>query len=106
MRTCSYVLAGLGLLSLASSVAQAEPNAAGSQRVAVAHLDFEGKIPEGLRELFAQRLVQGLAAARFEVLRQSDVQQKLTAANPALASCQSASCYPAMAAALDASYLI
>jgi hypothetical protein len=106
MRTCSYVLASLGLLFLASSVAHAEPDAAGSQRVAVAHLDFAGKIPEGLQELFAQRLVQGLSAARFEVLRESDVRQKLAAANPALAACQSASCYPAMATALEASYLI
>jgi hypothetical protein len=109
MRTCSYVLASLGLffmLFLASSVAHAEPDAAGSQRVAIAHLDFEGKIPEGLQELFAQRLVQGLSAARFEVLPGTDVHQKLLAANPALAACQSVSCYPAMAAALDASYLI
>ncbi len=106
MRTCSYVLASLGLLFVVSSVAHAETDAAGSQRVAIAHLDFEGKIPEGLQELFAQRLVQGLSAARFEVLRESDVQQKLVAANPALATCQSASCFPAVAAALDASYLI
>ena len=100
------MLASLGLLLFASSVAHAEPDAAGSQRVAIANLDFEGKIPEGLQELFAQRLVQGLSAARFEVLRESDGHQKLVAASPALATCQSASCYPAMAAALDASYLI
>jgi hypothetical protein len=106
MRTRSYVLASLGLLLFASSVAQAEPDAAGSQRVAIAHLKFEGRIPEGLQELFAQRLVQGLSAARFEVLRDSDVQQKLVAANPNLITCESASCYPAMATALDASYLI
>jgi hypothetical protein len=67
---------------------------------------FEGKIPEGLQELFAQRLVQGLSAARFEVLRGSDVQERLTGPNQALAACQNATCYPAMAFALSASYLI
>lgn len=89
-----------------TSSGHAEDAASGSQRVAIAHLDFEGKIPEGLQELFAQRLVEGLSAARFEVLRGTDVEQKLNAANPALATCRNASCYPAMAAALDASYLI
>jgi hypothetical protein len=59
-----------------------------------------------LQDLFAQRLVQGLSAARFEVLRGSDVQQRLAGANAALATCQNATCYPAMASALDASYLI
>jgi hypothetical protein len=86
--------------------ARAQTELAGSQRVAIARLDFEGKIPQGLQELFAQRLVQGLSAARFEVLRGSDVQQKLSGPNQPLATCQNATCYPAMASALDASYLI
>jgi PEGA domain len=75
-------------------------------RVAIARLDFEGKIPEGLQELFAQRLVQGLSAARFEVLRGSDVQLKLAGAHQPLAACRDVACYPAMASALSASYLI
>jgi hypothetical protein len=86
--------------------APAQPQATAAQRVAIARLTFEGRIPEGLQELFAQRLVQGLSAARFEVLRGSDVQQRLTGPNQALATCQSATCYPAMAWALGASYLI
>jgi hypothetical protein len=104
-------LAGL-LLVAPSALAQLAPppaapaQVAPAQRVAVARLGFEGKISEGLQELFAQRLVQGLSAARFEVLRGSDVQQRLAGPNQALASCQSATCYPAMAWALGASYLI
>jgi hypothetical protein len=78
----------------------------GSQRVAIARLQFGGRIPEGLQATFAQQLVHGLSAARFEVLPGLDVQQKLASANGALATCQNASCYPAMAAALGASYLI
>jgi hypothetical protein len=93
-------------LSSASSVQVPPSQLAPAQRVAIARLAFEGKIPEGLQELFAQRLVQGLSAARFEVLRGSDVQQRLAGPNQALASCQNADCYPAMAAALAASYLI
>jgi hypothetical protein len=96
----------LGLVISVAPVAQAQTEVAGSQRVAIARLEFEGKIPEGLQELFAQRLVQGLSAAHFEVLRGSDVQQKLAGPKQALAGCQNATCYPAMAEALSASYLI
>jgi hypothetical protein len=89
-----------------ASVSIAQTESRGSQRVAVARLSFQGRIPEGLQEQFAQRLVQGLAAAQFEVLPGTDVQQKLAGPNQALATCQNASCYPAMANALSASYLI
>ncbi len=106
MPTLSRLLMCLGVVILAALPAMAETEVAGSQRVAIARLDFEGKIPEGLQDLFAQRLVQGLSAARFEVLRGSDVQQTLTGPNQALATCQNATCYPAMASALAASYLI
>ena len=54
------------MLLLASTVvpsARAEPEALGAQRVAIARLDFEGKIPEGLQDLCSQRLVEGLSAA-------------------------------------------
>jgi hypothetical protein len=95
-----------GVVAVTVSMATAQPAPTGQQRVAVARLTFDGKIPEGMQELFAQRLVQGLAAARFEVLRRNDVQQYLASTQPALASCQAAACYPAMASALGASYLI
>ena len=96
----------LATVLLVTPVGWAQTETAPAQRVAIARLSFEGKIPEGLQELFAQRLVQGLSAARFEVLRGSDVQQRLVGANQPLATCQSATCYPAMANALSASYLI
>jgi hypothetical protein len=106
MPNLSRLLLCLGVVILTAPLASAQTEVAGSQRVAIARLDFEGKIPEGLQELFAQRLVQGLSAARFEVLRGSDVQQTLTGPNQALATCQNATCYPAMASVLAASYLI
>ena len=104
MPTLSRLLLCLGVVLSAAPMARAQTS--DSQRVAVVRLGFEGKISEGLQDLFAQRLVQGLSAARFEVLRDSDVQQKLAGADQALVSCQNATCYPAMASALAASYLI
>jgi hypothetical protein len=106
MSRCRFLLASIGVALLTSPAAWGQTEAPGAQRVAIARLAFEGKIPEGLQNLFAQRLVQGLSAARFEVLRGSDVQQHLTGANAPLATCQDAACYPAMAYALGASYLI
>lgn len=107
-RSCLPSRLGVALLFASAVVpsAHAEPEALGAQRVAVARLDFEGKIPEGLQDLFAQRLVEGLSAAHFEVLRGDDVRQKLSGREPGLVDCQNASCYPAVASALSASYLI
>jgi hypothetical protein len=106
MSILRYSLACLGAVLLLTPAGWAQTESAPAQRVAIARLSFEGKIPEGLQELFAQRLVQGLSAARFEVLRGSDVQRRLAGADQSLAACQSATCFPAMANALDASYLI
>jgi hypothetical protein len=97
--TLLFVLGG-------ASQGNAQTETVGSQRVAIARLQFQGKIPEGLQAMFAQQLVHGLSAARFEVLPGVDVQAKLAGAHGALVACQNASCYPAMAAALGASYLI
>jgi hypothetical protein len=110
MSRLSFWLVTLGVVIpfAGSALAQAPvpPQMQGSLRVAVARLDFEGKIPAALQELFSQRLVEGLSAARFEVLRGSDVQLKLTGPNQGLLGCKDLSCYPAMAYALQASYLI
>ncbi len=106
MPTLSHLLLCLGVVTSATATARAQSAVAGAQRVAIVRLEFAGKIPEGLHDLFAQRLVQGLSAARFEVLPDADVKRKLAGPNQALATCQDATCYPAMASALDASYLI
>ena len=103
MSTLSRLLACVAIFI--ASVASAQTQTAGAERVAVARMTFEGRIPEGLRDLFAQRLMEGLSAARFEVLSGKDVQQKLVQEKDLLA-CQDAACYPTMAKTLDASYLI
>jgi hypothetical protein len=106
MATLHRLLPLLAIALGGAQAASAQTGPIGSQRVAIARLQFEGRIPEGLQELFAQRLVQGLSAAHFEVLPGADVQQKLQGPNQGLATCQTASCYPAVASVLAASYLI
>jgi len=94
------------LSTVFASPALAQPEASATQRVAVVRLEFEGKIPKVLQQLFARRLYEGLSAVHFEVLSEDDVQNKLVGPQLALASCRDASCFPAMASALSASYLI
>jgi hypothetical protein len=94
------------LCTVLAHAARAQPEASGTQTVAVVRLEFEGKIPKVLQQLFARRLVEGLSAVHFEVLSEDDVQNKLVGPSLALASCRDASCFPAMASALSASYLI
>jgi len=106
MPTLQRLLFILVVAFTSASTAGAQTESLGSQRVAIARLTFEGRISAGLQDLFSQRLVQGLSAAHFEVLPGTDVQHKLAGPDQTLATCQNASCYPAMATALAASYLI
>jgi hypothetical protein len=76
------------------------------QRVAVVKLGFDGGVPEAARELFAQRLVEGLAAARFEVLTGAMVRERLAAAGLNEGSCSGGSCTGKAARALDVAFLV
>jgi PEGA domain len=78
----------------------------GRQRVAVVRLDFEGTVAEAGRELFASRVVEGLAAVQFEVFAGGAVTRKLAAAGRKLASCRDGGCYPAVAQVLEVGYLV
>lgn len=94
------------LSTVLAPAAHAQPEASGAQRVAVARLEFEGRIPKALQQLFAHRLLEGLSAVHFEVLSEDDVHKQLVGPSLPLASCRDAFCFPAMASALSASYLI
>ncbi len=101
------LLAALVLASTASvSVANAEPGAGPRQRVAVAHVDFEGNVAEAARDLFESRVVEGLAAAQFEVFSSAAVSQKMAANGQRLANCRDGGCYPALARVLGVNYLV
>jgi hypothetical protein len=97
------------LLGAAPRAARAQTQgdvAQGKQRVAVVRLSFEGAVPEAARDLFAQRLVEGLAAARFEVLTGAMVKERLAAAGLAADSCSGGSCTGKAATALGVTFLV
>lgn len=98
---CSLVVAAV-CVGRAPAMAQHESPV---QRVAVVRLDFAGEVSETGRELFAQRLVEGLSAARFEVLAgASAVAKKLQSTG--VARCGDATCYPDVARLLKVGYLV
>jgi len=78
----------------------------GRLRVGVVRVDFEGSVAEAARDLFAGRVVEGLAAAQFEVFAGAAVSQKLAAAPGRLGACRDGGCYPAVAEALGVTYLV
>jgi hypothetical protein len=82
------------LSTVLASAAHAQSETSGAQRVAVVRLQFEGKIPKVLQQLFARRLLEGLSAVHFEVLSEDDVHKQLVGPSLPLASCRDASCFP------------
>jgi hypothetical protein len=91
----------------AARAEEAAPDAAaGKQRVAVVKLAFEGAVPEAARDLFAQRLVEGLAAARFEVMTGAMVKERLATAGLGADSCAGGSCTGKAARALGVAFLV
>jgi hypothetical protein len=110
------VRALLGALSLAaclpSLVARAQPavpetpgaEAAGAL-VAVLPPDYSANVSEGARTTLMQRLVEGLKAARFNVLIGDELQKRL-GAGAATMACRTPDCYPALAQRLRVAYLV
>jgi TolB-like protein len=103
----SVAISVVSLLLASGGRAEAQGDGAGDkQRVAVVKLAFEGSVPEAARELFAQRLVEGLAAARFEVLTGAMVRERLATAGLDADSCSGGSCTAKAARALGVAYLV
>jgi TolB-like protein len=92
--------------SVAHAAAADATAIAGRQRVAVVRVDFDGSVSEAARELFASRVVEGLAAAQFEVFSGAAVSQKLVAGGRRMTTCRDGDCYPDVAQALSVSYLV
>jgi TolB-like protein len=99
----SLLVCGLVLAAL-STRAQAQEQSPGLQRVAVVSLEIDGNIPETVRARFAQRVTDGLAAARFEVLAGDKLQKRRRAATSH--ACDQPSCYPELARELGVGYLV
>ena len=116
MPVFSGACASAVVVLLCSAMAQAAPtnNASlktastplGRQRVAVVRLDFDAGVVEAARELFGQRLVEGLTAAQFDVVASGEAVTTLAARNGNLPDCRQPSCYPAVAEALAVGYLV
>jgi hypothetical protein len=94
------------VLALGAGVARRADAVEEKQRVAVVKLGFDGGVPEAARDLFAQRLVEGLAAARFEVLTGARVRERLAAAGLGADSCSGGSCTARAAQVLGVSFLV
>jgi hypothetical protein len=106
-RLVTALAAALVLAAVGAPPAEAQGDAAaGKQRVAVVKLAFQGAVPEAARDLFSQRLVEGLAAARFEVMTGAMVKERLAAAGLAPDSCSGGSCTAKAAHALGVAFLV
>jgi TolB-like protein len=112
-----FVLPALALPALAllvggvgegAAVAQAAASGARPERpqVAVIRLTFGGSVAEAARELFAQRLVEGLGVADFQVSAGAPMTARLAAAGIDPAACADDACYRRAGPALDVAYLV
>jgi hypothetical protein len=104
------LLAALTLAACTPAVARAqtapEPGGeAAGALVAVLPPDFSANVSEGARTTLVQRLVEGLKAARFNVLSGDDLQKRL-GADVATVTCRTPDCYPALAQKLRVAYLV
>jgi hypothetical protein len=95
---------GLILAVLLATGASARADSSGIQRVAVVKLDVQGNVPEAIGARFAQRVIEGLAAARFEVLAGDGLQRRLHSSGGR--PCADPSCYPDFARSLGVGYLV
>ncbi len=79
---------------------------AGSKpRVAVVRMEFRGRVPEVSQGFLSERLVQGLAAAGFEVTA-GQVLKNALRGMPAPESCRAQECYREIAQRLAVDYLV
>jgi hypothetical protein len=100
----THVFLGLTLAALIAATPGRADAQEGLQRVAVVRLEFQGSVPEAARARISQRVVEGLAAARFEVLAGDALQRRLTTNGGH--ACSEPSCYPDFARSLGVGYLV
>lgn len=94
------------LLTLPMAARAERPSPSGAatpvQRLAVVRTTFAGEVTAGHQDVFAARLVEGLAVAAFQVMSGPPVERKLGK----LAHCADGDCYPDIARKLDVGYLL
>lgn len=94
-------LLGLLTLSAAGSTALAAP----SERLAIVRFDVEGNVPPALRRALADRLIEGLSAVSFEVLKPKP-EAESPVVEGAAERCKDEACFRRMATALNVSHLV
>jgi TolB-like protein len=82
------------------------PGKAERPQVAVVRLGFSGGVAEAARELFGQRVVEGLAVAEFQVTSGAAVAGRLSAAGIEARKCTDEDCYRRVAPVLGVAYLV
>ncbi|HEY0709596.1 MAG TPA: PEGA domain-containing protein [Polyangia bacterium] len=90
---------------LAIAVLSAVAHAAPSERLAIVRFDVDGNVPPALRQALASKLVEGLSAVSFEVLKpgpnaESPVVEGVTE------RCQDEACFRRVAAALSVTHMV
>src|SRR4029077_14624441 len=75
-------------------------------QVAVIKMTFSGGVAEAARELFAQRLVEGLAVAEFQVAAGPPVAARLATSGIDPRSCADEGCFRRAGPALGVAYLV
>jgi hypothetical protein len=103
-RVLSVVVAVAATLAPVTGVGQGEPVKTATL-VAVLPPDFSAQVSEGARATLLARFVEGLKAARFDVLAGDDLTARLGSAAPAT-SCRTPDCYPPLAQRLRVAYLV
>ena len=84
---------------------RSNPERANSERLAVVRFDVEGNVPGALRKALGERLIEGLTAVSFQVLKPpADAPSPVV--DPDGQSCRDEGCFRRVAKALQVSYLV
>ena len=101
------VLAVMCVCATPAGFVWAQPGAKPERpHVAVVRLGFTGGVAEAARELFGQRLVEGLAVAEFQVSSGPLVVGQLAASGIEARKCADDACYRRVAPVLGVAYLV
>ena len=99
----SFLAIALSVAVLHVSPAFAQESSRAAERLAIGRMDWSGNIPEPLRRTLADRLVDGLKAVSFEVLKPGAAWQRFEGQAQ---DCADAACWQTSSRSLGVSYLI
>ncbi len=95
----------VGALCMSGQAGGQTAQAAEKQKVAIVRVEFAGGAPESVKGVLTRRLVDGLTAVAFDVLGGGLAGDRMVDGATA-SSCHNEACYPRVASALGAAYLV